>query len=68
MNRNERGAVVTVWVALLMTVLVAVIGITVDLTGQVNALQRAHDLAQQAGRAAANQSRVAWSTTATQAR
>ncbi|SMO56125.1 TadE/TadG family type IV pilus assembly protein [Propioniciclava tarda] len=59
MTRDERGAVVTVWVALLMTVLVAVIGISVDLTGQVNAQQRAHDLAQQAGRAAANQSRVA---------
>jgi hypothetical protein len=28
---------------------------TVDLTGQVNAQQRAHDLAQQAGRTAANQ-------------
>jgi len=57
-GRDERGAVVTVWVALLMTVLIAVVGITVDLTGQVNAQQRAFDLAQQAGRAAANQTRV----------
>ena len=57
-GRDERGAVVTVWVAMLMTVLVAVVGITVDLTGQVNAQQRAFDLAQQAGRAAANQTLV----------
>lgn len=55
---DERGAVVTVWVALLMSVLIAVLGITVDLTGQVNAQQQAHDLATQAGRAAANQSRI----------
>ncbi len=51
---DERGSV-TVWGVLIAAVLVLVIGITVDLTGQVNAQQRAHDLAQQAGRAAANQ-------------
>lgn len=43
------------WGVLIALVLVLVIGITVDLTGQVNAQQRAHDLAQQAGRTAANQ-------------
>ena len=53
-QRDERGSV-TVWGVLIAAVLVLVIGITVDLTGQVNAQQRAHDLAQQAGRAAANQ-------------
>ena len=54
MLRDQRGSV-TVWGVLIALVLVAVIGITVDLTGQVNAQQRAHDLAQQAGRTAANQ-------------
>lgn len=52
--RDERGSV-TLWGVLIALVLVTVIGITVDLTGQVNAQQRAHDLAQQAGRTAANQ-------------
>lgn len=51
---DERGSV-TVWGVLIAVVLIMVIGITVDLTGQVNAQQRAHDLAQQAGRTAANQ-------------
>jgi len=51
---DERGSV-TVWGVLIALVLISVIGITVDLTGQVNAQQRAHDLAQQAGRTAANQ-------------
>jgi Flp pilus assembly protein TadG len=53
-HHDERGSV-TVWGVLIALVLILVIGITVDLTGQVNAQQRAHDLAQQAGRAAANQ-------------
>ena len=52
-HHNERGTV-TVWGVLIALVLLLVIGITVDLTGQVNAQQRAHDLAQQAGRTAAN--------------
>ena len=51
---DERGSV-TVWGVLIALILTLVIGITVDLTGQVNAQQRAHDLAQQAGRTAANQ-------------
>ena len=51
---DERG-MVTVWGVLITLVLILVIGITVDLTGQVNAQQRAHDIAQQAARAAANQ-------------
>lgn len=57
-RRAEPGMAVTVWAALLVTVLVALIGITVDLTGQVNSKQRAYDLAQQAGRAAANQALI----------
>jgi len=51
-QRDERGSV-TVWGVLIALILTLVIGITVD--GQVNAQQRAHDLAQQAGRTAANQ-------------
>ena len=51
---DERGSV-TVWGVLIALILTVVIGITVDLTGQVNAQQRAPDLAQQAGRTAANQ-------------
>lgn len=54
MKRHERGSA-TVWGVLLALVLTLVVGITVDLTGQVNAQQRALDLAQQAGRAAANE-------------
>lgn len=57
-RRDERGSV-TVWAVLIALILVLVIGITVDLTGQVNAQQRAHDLAQQAGRAAANRVQAA---------
>ena len=53
-HHDERGSV-TVWGVLIALVITMVIGITVDLTGQVNAQQRAHDLAQQAGRTAANQ-------------
>jgi Flp pilus assembly protein TadG len=53
-KRDERGAI-TVWVAMAISILVLVIGITVDLTGQVNAQQHSFEMAQQAGRAAANQ-------------
>lgn len=56
-HHDERGSV-TVWGVLIALILTLVIGITVDLTGQVNAQQRAHDLAQQAGRTAANQAQA----------
>lgn len=55
MNHNERGAAASVWMALLVMVMALTIGISVDLTGLVNAKQRAFALAQQAARAAANQ-------------
>ena len=55
MRRHDERGSVTVWGVLIAVILISVIGITVDLTGQVNAQQRAHDLAQQAGRTAANQ-------------
>ena len=41
-QRDERGSV-TVWGVLIALIITLVIGITVDLTGQVNAQQRAHD-------------------------
>ena len=55
MRRHDERGSVTVWGVLIAMVLISVIGITVDLSGQVNAQQRAHDLAQQAGRTGANQ-------------
>lgn len=55
MNRNERGAAASVWMSLLVMVMAMTIGISVDLTGLVNAKQRTFDLAQQAARTAANQ-------------
>ncbi len=54
-KHSERGAAGTAWMALLVMVMALTIGISVDLTGLVNAKQRAFDLAQQAGRAAGNQ-------------
>lgn len=49
--RNERGAV-TAWLASWTVTMILVIGIAVDLSGQVHAHQRAHDLAAQAARVA----------------
>jgi len=49
--RNERGAV-TAWLASWTVAMILVIGIAVDLGGQVHAQQRAHDLAAQAARVA----------------
>ena len=52
---DERGVAGSAWIALLVMVMIMAIGISVDLTGLVNAKQKAFDLAHQAGRAAANQ-------------
>ena len=54
MGRGERGSV-TVWMVLIVMVLTMVIGIAVDLSGQVNAKRRAGDVAAQAARAAGQQ-------------
>ena len=51
---DERGAV-TVWLVLASILMVAVIGITVDLGGQLHAKQRAHTIAAQAARTGAEQ-------------
>jgi Flp pilus assembly protein TadG len=48
-RRDECGSV-TIWLALTSFVMVMLIGLAVDLGGQVHAQQRAHDLAAQAAR------------------
>ncbi len=53
-RRNERGSV-TVWVVLMMMVLTMVLGVAVDLAGQVTAKRQASDVAAQAARAAGQQ-------------
>lgn len=47
---EERGSI-TVWLALSSFVMIVLVGLTVDLGGQVHAHERAHDLAAQAARA-----------------
>lgn len=49
-RRDERGSV-TVWLALSSFVMIFLVGLAVDLGGQVHAHERAHDLAAQAARA-----------------
>lgn len=53
-QRDERGSV-TLWIALSTFVMMALVGLAVDLGGQVYAQQRAHDLAAQAARAGGQQ-------------
>ena len=51
---TERG-LVTVWLSLASFVMIVLVGLTVDLTGQVHAQQRARDIAAQAARAGGEQ-------------
>jgi Flp pilus assembly protein TadG len=51
---DERGAV-TVWLAGASVLMVSIIGITVDLGGQLHAKERAHTIAAQAARTGAEQ-------------
>ena len=53
--RDERGAAVTVWTILLATALTLIIGLAVDLSGQVNKTRLAGDVAAQAARTAGQQ-------------
>lgn len=48
-RRPDRGSV-TIWLALSSFVMVVLVGLAVDLTGQVHAQQRARDVAAQAAR------------------
>lgn len=49
-ERDERGSI-TVWLALSSFAMIFLVGLAVDLGGQVHAHERAHDLAAQAARA-----------------
>ena len=49
-SRHERGSI-SLWLVLSSFVMMILVGLAVDLSGQVHALQRAHDLAAQAARA-----------------
>lgn len=56
--RDERGSI-TIWLALSSLVMMLLLGLAVDLGGQVHAKQRAHDLAAQAARAGGEQVQAA---------
>ncbi len=49
-QRNERGSI-SIWVVTATIVMMTLVGLAVDLGGQVHAQQRAHDVAAQAARA-----------------
>ena len=51
MNRRDERGSVTVWLALSSFVMISLVGVAVDLGGQVHAHERAHDVAAQAARA-----------------
>jgi Flp pilus assembly protein TadG len=53
-NRDETGSV-SVWLATASFVMVIIVGLAVDLAGQVQAQQRARDVAAQAARAGGQQ-------------
>lgn len=55
---GERGSI-TIWMALGSFVMIVLVGLAVDLGGQVHAQQQAHDLAAQAARAGAEQVQAA---------
>lgn len=57
-NRVERGSI-SIWLALSSFVMVLLVGLAVDLGGQVHAQQRAHDLAAQAARTGGEQVQAA---------
>ncbi len=58
MTRGERGSI-TVWLALTSVSMMLLVGLAVDLGGQVHAQQRAQDLAAQAARAGGEQVQAA---------
>lgn len=58
LRRAERGSV-TIWLALSSFAMVMLVGLAVDLGGQVHAQQRAHDLAAQAARTGGEQVQAA---------
>jgi Flp pilus assembly protein TadG len=56
--RDERGSI-SIWLALSSFVMIFLVGLAVDLGGQVHAQQRGHDLAAQAARAGGEEVQVA---------
>ncbi|QBX57289.1 pilus assembly protein [Nocardioides seonyuensis] len=59
MTRNGEGGAITIWLALTSVAMMLLVGLAVDLGGQVHAQQRAHDLAAQAARAGGEQVQAA---------
>ena len=57
-SRDERGSI-SIWLALATFVMMMLVGLAVDLGGQVQAKQRAHDIAAQAARAGGEQVQAA---------
>lgn len=57
-RREERGSI-TIWLAITSLAMMILVGLAVDLGGQVHAQQRAHDLAAQAARAGGEQVQAA---------
>lgn len=55
---DERGSI-TIWLALSSLVMILLVGLAVDLSGQVHARQRAHDLAAEAARSGGEQVQAA---------
>jgi len=53
-RHNERGSI-SIWVVTATIVMMTLVGLAVDLGGQVHAQQRAHDVAAQAARAGGQQ-------------
>jgi Flp pilus assembly protein TadG len=53
-RRDERGSV-SIWLVTSSFVMMVLVGLAVDLSGQVHAQQRAHDVAAQAARAGGQQ-------------
>lgn len=56
--RDERGSI-SVWLAVSSLVMIILVGLAVDLGGQVHAKQRAHDIAAEAARAGGEQVQAA---------
>lgn len=52
---GERGVVVSAWALLTITVMTLIVGVTVDLSGQLAAVRQASEVAGQAARSAAQQ-------------
>lgn len=57
-RRDERGSI-SIWVVTATIVMMTLVGLAVDLGGQVHAQQRAHDVAAQAARAGGQQVQAA---------